>query len=411
VDEAHDGAFKQEDGVPYHGRDVAVMRASFAGVPVLLATATPALETREQAARGIYHVLKLPDRHGGSALPRVQLVDLTKTPPERGRWLAPPLVAAISQRVEAGQQSLLFLNRRGYAPLTLCRACGERIECPNCTAWLVEHRLARRLQCHHCGFAIPVPVACPACETPGSLAPCGPGVERLAEEVAARWPDARTLVVTSDTMRNADDAAALAQAIEGGAVDILIGTQMLSKGHDFRFLTLVGVVDADLGLEGGDLRAAEKSFQQIAQVAGRAGRGADPGEVLIQTHQPRARVMQALAKGDSDGFYAAERAARQAAGMPPFGRLCAIIVSALEPAAAREAAERLAATAPDAKGIEVFGPAPAPLAMLRGRHRHRLLVHARRTAPLQAYVRAWLAPHNFGAAVRIAIDVDPQSFL
>ena len=411
VDEAHDQAFKQEESVPYHGRDVAVMRGQFESVPVVLATATPALETMEQVARGTYRELRLPDRHGGALLPDIHLIDLTRDPPPRGRWIAPPLAKAVEERLERKEQSLLFLNRRGYAPLTLCRACGERIQCPNCTAWLVEHRLARRLQCHHCGHSIPTPKHCPACQAEDSLAPCGPGVERLAEEVTATWPDAKVLVATSDTIRTSADMAALVAAVADGEVDILIGTQMLAKGHDFPNLTLVGVVDADLGLEGGDLRAGERAFQQIGQVAGRAGRGAKPGEVFLQTHQPRARVMQALLHGARDEFYAAEREVRLAAGMPPFGRLAAIVVSALDGAAAADAAKRLGQAAPHAEGIEVWGPSPAPLAMLRGRHRHRLLVHARRTSPLQAYVRDWLGRVDLPGTVRVTVDVDPQSFL
>ncbi len=411
VDEAHDAAFKQEESVPYHGRDVAVMRGRFEGVPVVLATATPALETMEQVARGTYRALHLPDRHGGAKLPHVHLIDLTKTPPPRGRWIAPPLAEAVTDRLARKEQVLLFLNRRGYAPLTLCRACGERIQCPNCTAWLVEHRLARRLQCHHCGHNVPTPRACPACAAVDSLTPCGPGVERLAEEVAATWPEARAIVATSDTIRSSADMAGLVASVAAGEVDILIGTQMLAKGHDFPNLTLVGVVDADLGLEGGDLRAAERSFQQIRQVSGRAGRAAKAGEVYVQTHQPRARVMQALKQGDAAGFYAAEREARLAANMPPFGRLAAIVVSSLDAGAAAEAAKRLAMAAPVGEGIEVWGPAPAPMAMLRGRHRHRLLVHARRTAPLQDYVRAWLGTVPVPGTVRVTVDVDPQSFL
>lgn len=411
VDEAHDPAYKQEEGVAYHGRDSAVMRARFEDVPVVLATATPSLETLEQAARGTYRTLSLPDRHGGASLPAIHLIDLTRTPPARGRWIAPPLAAAIDQRLAAGEQSLLFLNRRGYAPLTLCRACGARIQCPNCTAWLVEHRLARRLQCHHCGHAMPTPAACPACATEESLVACGPGVERLAEEVAATWPEARSRIVTSDTIRTANDMGRLIAEVAAGEVEILIGTQILAKGHDFPRLTLVGVIDADLGLEGGDLRAAERAFQQIRQVAGRAGRADRPGEVWLQTHQPAARVMRALKSGDAAAFHAAERAMRLAAGMPPFGRLAALIVSALDAGLAADAARALGRAAPPAEGIEVMGPAPAPLALLRGRHRHRLLVHARRNAPLQAYVRDWLARVKLPGAVRVSIDVDPQSFL
>ncbi|MGL6043423.1 MAG: primosomal protein N' [Sandaracinobacteroides sp.] len=411
VDEAHDQAFKQEESVPYHGRDVAVMRGQFEGCPVVLATATPALETMEQVARGTYRALHLPDRHGGAMLPDIHLIDLTRTPPPRGRWIAPALAAAVDARLARHEQSLMFLNRRGYAPLTLCRACGERIQCPNCTAWLVEHRLARRLQCHHCGHNVPVPNACPACGAADSLAPCGPGVERLAEEVAATWPQAKLLVATSDTIRNPADMAALVAAVADAQVDILIGTQMLAKGHDFPNLTLVGVVDADLGLEGGDLRAGERVFQQIRQVSGRAGRAEKPGEVFLQTHQPRARVMQALLKGEAAEFHAAEREMRLASGMPPFGRLAAVVISSPDASAAADAARRIGMAAPAAEGIEVFGRAPAPMAMLRGRHRHRLLVHARRTAPLQDYVRAWLAAVPVPGTVRVAVDVDPQSFL
>ena len=411
VDEAHDQAFKQEESVPYHGRDVAVMRAHFEACPVVLATATPSLETMEQVSRGTYKVLHLPDRHGGAKLPKIHLIDLTQTPPPRGKWIAPSLARAVEARLARKEQVLLFLNRRGYAPLTLCRACGERIQCPNCTAWLVEHRLARRLQCHHCGHNVPTPDACPSCGAVHSLAPCGPGVERLAEEVEATWPDAKAIVATSDSIRTPADMAALVGAVAAGEVDILIGTQMLAKGHDFPNLTLVGVIDADLGLEGGDLRAGERSFQQIRQVSGRAGRGEKPGEVYLQTHQPRARVMQALWKGNATEFQEAERDIRLASGMPPFGRLAAIVVSSPDGAEALDAAKRLGAAAPIADGIEVWGPAPAPLAMLRGRHRHRLLVHAKRSAPLQAYVREWLGKVPMPGSVRVAVDVDPQSFL
>lgn len=411
VDEAHDTAFKQEESVPYHGRDTAVMRGRFEGAVVLLATATPALETMEQVARGTYTALSLPDRHGGATMPAIHLIDLRATPPPRGRWIAPPLAQAVARAMAAGEQTLLFLNRRGYAPLTLCRTCGTRIQCPNCTAWMVEHRLAGRLMCHHCGHAMPTPRLCPECSAEDSLVPCGPGVERLAEEVAATWPAARTRIVTSDTVRTRADMAALVADMAGGAIDLLIGTQMLAKGHDFPGLTLVGVIDADLGLEGGDPRAAERVFQQIVQVSGRAGRAEKPGTVMLQTFQPGARIMQALKQGDAAGFYAVEREARLAAGMPPFGRLAAIIVSALDPTLAADAARALGRAAPRADHIAVHGPAPAPLAMLRGRHRHRLLVHATRTAPLQDYVRAWLAAVTLPAAVRLSVDVDPQSFL
>jgi primosomal protein N' (replication factor Y) (superfamily II helicase) len=411
VDEAHEASFKQEDGVHYHARDVAVMRAQFADVPVILASATPAIESRAQVEAGRYKEIKLPARYGGATLPSIAAIDMREEPPERGRWLAPRLVAALSERLERGEQSLLFLNRRGFAPLTLCRTCGHRIECPNCTAWMVEHRLARRLSCHHCGHVMPPPRACPECGTEDSLVACGPGVERVAEEVALTWPEARTAIVTSDTLWSPERAAEFVEAMEAGMIDIVVGTQLVTKGYHFPNLTLVGVVDADIGLTGGDLRATERSFQQIAQVAGRAGRGDKPGEVLVQTRQPQAPVMAALLSGDAAAFYAAETTARREARMPPFGRLAAIIVSSEDARAAEDAAAALGKSAPNDNRMEVWGPVPAPLAMLRGRHRHRLLVHASRTFPLQEALRQWLGGVDWPAKVRVIVDVDPYSFV
>jgi len=411
VDEAHEASFKQEDGVPYHARDVAVMRGSFEQIPVVLASATPAIETRHMAESGTYAELKLPDRYGGARLPDMKALDLLADPPPRGRWLAPELVAALEANLEAEEQSLLFLNRRGYAPLTLCRHCGYRFQCPNCTAWMVEHRFTRRLACHHCGHVMPTPQACPECRAEDSLVPCGPGVERIADEVAALFPDARTAIVTSDTIWSPAKAAEFVARMEAGEIDIVIGTQLVTKGYHFPNLTLVGVVDADLGLAGGDLRAAERTFQQIQQVSGRAGRGDKPGRVLVQTHEPGARVIQALVSGDAEGFYAAETDARREAGMPPFGRLAAIIVSSEDQAEAMETARMIGRAAPTHENMAVFGPAPAPLAMLRGRHRYRLLVHAARPVPVQDIIRDWLGALSWRASVRVSVDVDPYSFL
>jgi len=411
VDEAHESSFKQEEGVHYHARDVAVMRAREEGATVVLATATPAIETQVQAAKGTYRHLKLPARFGGAQMPDISAVDMRRYPPARGHWLSPPLVAAVSATLAKGEQALLFLNRRGYAPLTLCRTCGERIQCPNCTAWMVEHRLSRRLACHHCGHQTPVPPACPACGELDALVACGPGVERIAEEVSRTWPDARVALVTSDTINSPAKAAALVKAVEDREIDVLIGTQMVTKGYHFPELTLVGVVDADLGLAGGDLRAGERTFQQVAQVAGRAGRGAKPGRVLIQTHQPQARLMQALVAGDPAAFYEAETEARRDLGLPPFGRLAAIIVSSEDAAAALAAARAIGTAAPHIEGLSVLGPAAAPLAMLRGRHRQRLLVQARRTLALQRVLRDWLGAVPVPGNVRVVVDVDPYSFV
>jgi primosomal protein N' (replication factor Y) len=411
VDEEHDPSYKQEDGVCYQARDMAVLRASIERIPIVLVSATPSLETVVNVARGRYGRVHLPRRHAEAALPEIDLVDMRQQRIEPGRFLSPPLVTALAETLEAGEQTLLFLNRRGYAPLTLCRSCGYRFQCPNCTAWLVEHRFTARLSCHHCGYAASVPAFCPECLAAGTLVPCGPGVERLREEVAERFPTARTALMVSDLLPGPRAAADLAQAMLEHRYDVLIGTQIVAKGHHFPMLTLVGVVDADLGLVGGDLRAGERTYQLLHQVAGRAGRAERPGRVLIQTYMPEQPVMCALAAGDRDRFLEAEAAARRAAGMPPFGRLAALIVSANDPEAADFAARALARAAPQLPGVVVLGPAPAPLAILRGRHRRRFLVKAERGVRIQTILREWLAQVRLSGSVRLQVDIDPYSFL
>jgi len=411
VDEAHETSFKQEDGVRYHARDVAVMRGLYEQIPVILASATPAIESRHQVEQGNYELLELPARFGGATMPDIKALDLTEDVPPRGHWLAPTLVAALEENLERGEQSLLFLNRRGFAPLTLCRTCGHRIDCPNCTAWMVEHRLTRRLACHHCGHVMPIPEKCPECGDEDSLVACGPGVERICDEVKMLFPAARTAIVTSDTIWSPQRAADFVNQMEAGAIDIVVGTQLVTKGYHFPNLTLVGVVDADIGLEGGDLRAAESSFQQIAQVAGRAGRAEKPGRVYVQTRMPNAPVIQALIQNDREGFYAAEIESRRQALAPPFARWAAIIVSSEDNKEAMETARLIGQTAPKLDGFSVYGPAPAPLSMLRGRHRHRLLVHALRSVDLQNIMRDWLEQLEWPRAVRVGVDVDPYSFV
>ncbi len=411
VDEAHETSFKQEDGVQYHARDAAVMRGHFEKIPVILATATPAIETRQQVAQGRYREVQLPGRYGAAQMPSIAAINLVQTPPDRGRWLAPPLVTAMTETLDRGEQALLFLNRRGFAPLTLCRHCGHRFQCPNCTAWMVEHRLTNRLQCHHCGHVEPPPRACPECATEDALVACGPGVERISDEVGLLFPTARRAVVTSDTLWSPAKAADFVARMEAGEIDIVIGTQLVTKGYHFPNLTLVGVVDADLGLQGGDLRAAERSFQQIMQVAGRAGRAVKPGHVYLQTHEPDAPVMRALISGDAESFYDAETESRRFANAPPFGRFAAIIVSSENLREAEGVARQIAESAPKLEGMDVYGPAPAPLAMLRGRHRQRLLVHARRTLDVQHVLRDWLGTCTWPRRVRVSVDIDPYSFV
>lgn len=411
VDEEHDSSYKQEDGVIYHARDMAVVRARIGNIPAVLVSATPSLETVANVDAGKYSRLHLPARHGGAELPSVELVDMLRNPPPRQRWLAPPLVAALKETLDSGEQSLLFLNRRGYAPLTLCRACGHRLQCPNCTAWLVEHRLTGRLQCHHCGYATGLPNECPECGAEDRMAACGPGVERLAEEITMLFPEARLSLMTSDTVRGPGAAAAFVEAIVNHEVDIVLGTQIVAKGHHFPMLTLVGVVDADLGLMGGDLRASERTFQLLHQVAGRAGRADRPGRVMLQTHYPDHQVMRALADGARDRFLQEEAAMRREGGWPPFGRLAALIVSGRSAEQVEAAATALGRAAPRKPDVRVLGPAPAPLAILRGRHRQRLLLKASRSTDVQGTLRQWLSRVRWPNGVRVQVDVDPYSFL
>jgi primosomal protein N' (replication factor Y) len=411
VDEEHDASFKQEDGVIYHARDMAVVRASLAKLPIVLASATPSLETTINVEQQRYRRIHLPARHGAAQLPDIRVIDMRRARPERQRFLAPPVVAALAETLAAGEQAMLFLNRRGYAPLTLCRGCGFRLQCPNCTAWLVEHRFHGRLQCHHCGHGEPQPPLCPNCGEAASFAACGPGVERLAEEMAARFPTARVAVMASDTLIGPRAAAALVESVEKHEIDVLIGTQVVAKGHHFPMLTLVGVVDADLGLSGGDLRAAERTYQLLHQVAGRAGRAERPGTVYLQTYMPEHPVMRALVADDRDRFLAAEAEARRAHGWPPFGRLAALIISATDDESADLAARAFARAQPHMPGVEVLGPAPAPLAVLRGRHRRRFLLKTKRNVNIQAVLREWLAKVKLPGSVRVQVDVDPYSFL
>ena len=411
VDEEHEGGFKQEDGVIYQARDMAVVRGHLAKIPVVLASATPSLETMVNVETGRYRALHMPDRVGGASMPVIDTIDLRLDKPQRNSWIAPSLKAEIEKTLAAGEQALLFLNRRGYAPLTLCRGCGHRLQCPRCTAWLVEHRFHQKLMCHHCGFEAPVPPSCPACGAEGHFAACGPGVERLAEEAELLFPDARRLVLTSDTVTGPAKAESLMRSVAEREVDLVIGTQIIAKGHNFPHLTLVGVVDADLGLHGGDLRAAERTYQLMQQVAGRAGRGEKPGRVFLQTYDPDRAVMQALKSGDRENFMAAEAEDRRLSGMPPYGRLAALIISGHELPAVEKKAQELARLAPHREGVSVLGPAPAPLALLRGRHRIRFLLKTRRDIAPQSVLKHWLRGQKFPGDLRLQIDIDPYSFV
>jgi primosomal protein N' (replication factor Y) len=412
VDEEHDPAYKQEDGAHYHARDMAVVRANVAQIPIVLVSATPSVESEVNARRGRYKRLHLPERFGGQHLPHIEAIDLKSEGPPRGRFIAPRLAEAVKIALERGEQALLFLNRRGYAPLTLCRACGFRLQCPNCDAWLVDHRFRRRLVCHHCGYSMPLPNECPKCHATESFAAVGPGVERLGEEVAELFPESRVLVLSSDLVESVERLRQELDDIAEGKFDIIIGTQLVAKGHHFPKLNLVGIVDADLGLGNGDPRAAERTFQLLHQVMGRAGREAGQGHGYLQTHQPEHPVMRALISGNREAFYSSEIALRERTGYPPFGRLASLVVSGGDKHATETHARKLAGAAPREDDVRVLGPAEAPLSVVRGRYRFRLLVKSPRAFDLSGYLRDWLAAApKVKGNIKLEVDVDPQSFL
>ena len=412
VDEEHDTSYKQEEGVLYNARDMAVLRAAICGAQVVLASATPSLESWANVEAGKYRRLELTSRFGPAVMPTMGAIDMRAEALPSDKWVSPTLQSEVSKRLEKGEQAMLFINRRGYAPITLCRACGHQIGCDHCDARMVEHRFLKRLVCHQCGESKPMPEVCPSCEAEGRLAPVGPGVERLGEEAAALWPDARIATLSSDMYGSARALKAEIAAISEGAADIIIGTQLVAKGHNFPNLTLVGVIDADLGLMGSDLRAAERTFQLMRQVAGRAGRAEAPGTALLQTYQPEHPVIRAILAGDEEAFWAAEAKERQQAGVPPYGRMAGIILSGPDIAQVFDAGNLLARQDGPlrAVGAQVFGPAPAPIARVRGRHRVRLLVKADKSAPLQEALARWVAQVRLKGDLRLAVDIDPQSF-
>jgi primosomal protein N' (replication factor Y) (superfamily II helicase) len=410
VDEEHESAYKQDEGVPYHARDMAVLYGSVAKFPVVLSSATPSLESLVNVDRGRYDVVKLKDRHGRPELPETTRIDMTLEKLDQGTWLSAPLKEAVATTLAAGDQALLFLNRRGFAPLTLCRACGYRLHCPDCAAAMVEHRFRKILMCHHCGHNEPVPKACPECKAEDNMVPVGPGIERLAEEVTALYPDARIAILSSDLARGVSLRDTL-RGVEQGDFNLVLGTQLVAKGHHFPHLTLVGVVDADLALESSDPRAGERTWALLAQVAGRAGRGERPGRALVQTYLPKHPLMEALIKSDRDAYLETEKKIREAVNLPPHGRLAALVISGADASETERFARSIANVAPMGEGVSVLGPAPAPIAMVRGRHRWRLLVKANRDVNIQSFLREWLRDVKPKGSLKLHIDVDPYNFL
>ncbi len=411
VDEEHDTSYKQEEGVIYNARDMAVVRGHISGHSVILASATPSLESLHNARTGKFAHIILPERPGAAVLPEVGLVDLKDNVPEKGKFLSQPLLDAVADVTGRGEQALLYLNRRGYAPLIICRTCGEKLKSPDTDSWLVQHKRTGRAMCHLTGFSMRMPRECPKCHAEDSLTSVGPGVERIAEEAREAFPEARVEILSSDTAGNPAELAERMRRMEKGEIDILVGTQMVVKGHNFPKLTFVGVVDGDLGLAGGDPRAGERTYQTLVQVAGRAGRADKPGRALIQTHQPEHEALQALAAGDREMFIGVELGMREMLGLPPFGKLAAVIFWGPDAKKVDALARKFLNAAPRADGIEILGPSEAPIGRLRGLYRRRLFIQAEASVNLSRYMDVWRAKVRPPAKYKIQIDIDPQSFM
>jgi primosomal protein N' (replication factor Y) len=409
IDEEHDGSFKQEEQSIYHGRDMAILRAKFDEKPIILSSATPSVESMVNVRRGKYEHLILQDRFHGTERPHIGLIDMRHE--KKGRWISNTLQDALEKAFSNNQQALLFLNRRGYAPISLCHHCGYRFTCLGCSACLVQHKNKKKLECHHCGYGQPFPPKCPHCQAKDDfLVPCGPGVERVAEEFSRLFPNARPLTLTSEDTTTEKNIQAFIDSIANHDVDCIIGTQILAKGHHFPKLNLVGVIDADMGLTGADVRASEKAFQLLEQVSGRAGREHGRGQVLLQTYNPTHKIIQAIEQQDRETFYELEIEERQQALMPPFGRLASIIISGLKEHQVEQQVRHMRQKAPPSHDILILGPIPAPLYKLRGRYRWRFLIKSPHMGKIQPYIRQWLQVATPPATYRLSVDIDPYTF-
>ena len=408
VDEEHDSSYKQQEGFRYSARDLALARAQRLGIPAVLGSATPSLESLERARSGKSVLLALPDRTGGASQPRLQLVDLRRHGATQG--IATPTVLTIGRHLEAGGQVLVYLNRRGYAPSLFCPACGWVAPCPRCDARLTVHQREHRLHCHHCGTDRPVPETCPDCGEPAK--PVGQGTERVEETLARLFPDVPLVRIDRDAVRRRGELEAALDRVTRGEVRLLVGTQMLAKGHHFPDVTLVVVLNADQGLFGTDFRASERLAQSIIQVAGRAGRAEKPGEVLVQTEYPEHPLLARLVEGGYDAYAAAALEERRQARWPPYSRVAVVRAEAARREVPLEFLDRARELALPLAGskVEVLGPASAPMERRAGHYRGQLLLQATTHAPLQRLFAAWLPALEAlpdARRVRWSLDVDP----
>ncbi len=409
VDEEHDTSYKQEDGIVYNARDMAVACGHFNKIPVVLSSATPSIETIHNIAKGKYHRVKLESRYGGATLPEINIVDMSKSGLDKGKWISKQLKKKVEEYLIKDKQVMLFLNRRGYAPITLCKSCGHKETCKNCSTFLVAHKSNNSLLCHYCGYKKYIQSDCSECDEKDSLINCGPGVERIAEEVESLWPDEKYIVVTKDSLEKDKDGETISSILNKD-VRIIIGTQILSKGHHFPALDLVGVIDADIGLFGADLRASERTYQLLTQVSGRAGRETK-GEVIVQTYYPSNPIVKALQEGKRDDFYDLEIQSRKDINMPPFNRLVGVVLSDRNESRLEEVAHNLAKQVEYNETISVLGPVLAPIYYVRGRYRYRFLVKSPYGSKVQDYVNKWISKVKLPSTTRMKIDVDPYNFM
>lgn len=411
IDEEHDLSYKQEEGQVYNARDMAILRAKEENIMALLSSATPSIETIHNVKLGKYDIVELRNRYGDARVPQILLVDINKDKKKKkDEWISSELRGLMVENYNNKKQTLLFLNRRGYAPMTFCGECRHKVGCPNCNFNLVEHRNKRNLQCHYCGYVTDIFTECPHCGNRDKLTAIGPGVERLEQELATFLPNAKVTILTSDTVINQKKVVQVLESIANNQVDVIIGSQMVTKGLHFPNLELVGVVDAESNVFGGDIRALERMYQVLHQVAGRAGRQSIDGKVVIQTLDPKNAHLQNLKIWNRQGFIDAELEDRKAANMPPYSRVVIITASSLSEKCNIDFCNKLAIYIPQLADVRILGPSLAPIFMLRRRYRHRFVVIAPKSTNIQSVIKQWLNTVKKPANIKIKIDVDPYNF-
>ncbi|HJD60330.1 MAG TPA: primosomal protein N' [Rickettsia endosymbiont of Omalisus fontisbellaquei] len=409
IDEEHDDSYKQDDGILYNARDTAIVRSKFDKAQIVLCSATPSIETMYNVEIGKYQLITLVNRYKNVDLPNIEMIDMTKEKLSKNSYLSKILIEAIKSNLDNKRQTLLFLNRRGYAPLMLCKACGHRFTCKFCSSWMVVHKATKKLECHHCGYQSKIFNSCPECLEDEALTICGPGIERIEEEVKALFPESKIAVISKDHAKNPEKIAQLLHQMENLEIDILIGTQIITKGYHFPNLTLVGVIDADLGSNNADLRASERTFQLLHQVGGRAGRGDSKGVVYLQSYYPDNIIFSYVKTGDEENFFANELEIRKSADMPPFSKMASVILSGSSESKILEIARDMVRIAPKAN-VKILGPASSLMSKLAGKYRYRILIIADKKFNLQKYLKFWLSLIKIPSFCQIKIDIDPKSF-